>query len=204
MAIKKAITLAVSTLAFLTALGALSPLALLMGMFAGVSGIWAALRMPPFWRYTRQRPSPELLAGTYALRSNFPHHEEFVLDLHADGTFYARRFPLFTVFEPIQIEHALSGYGQWTVEQHGRSEWMLTLIMNHSTPVYVPGQPESMKGGPDIRQMSASFRLCRRGGRFALMTWIGGLLRGRAVEFEQLLVPASAAVDSAVSSGIDY
>jgi hypothetical protein len=194
MPIKQALIFAVATLAFVTAMAAVSPLFLLALLFVGLCGLWAAVRMPPFWRYARSRPDPAALAGLYALRTNFPHHEEFTLQLQPDGTFYCRRFPLFTVWPPLKIEHALSGYGRWSVKQEGRAEWILTLLMEETAPVYVPGDPESLKGGPDIDHIEASFRLGRRSGGFALLTWVGGYINGQTVEFEQQFEPASSQI----------
>jgi hypothetical protein len=194
MPFKQALIFAVATLAFVTALGALSPLVLLVAIFVGCCGLWAAVRMPPFWRYTRSRPDNSALAGSYQLRTNFAHHEEFSLQLEPDGTFYCRRFPLFTVWPPLKIEHALSGSGRWSVKQEAHAEWILTLQMVKPAQVPVPGKPQTADAGPDINHVEASFRVGRRRGSFALLTWVGGFLNGQTVEFEQQLEPATAPV----------
>jgi hypothetical protein len=203
MHFKQPIIFALATLAFLTALGALSPVALLCGIFVVVCGLWAAVRMPPFWRYARQQPDPKLLAGSYQLRNKVPFHEEFSLELFADGTFFCQRFPLFNVWPPFKIEHAVAGYGDWQIEQESRAEWVLTLKMKESAPAELPGDTAPERTVPDIRHLQATFRLGRRGGGFALLTWVGGFVDGQTIEFTQVVAPVPSAHTSEVNSGLD-
>jgi hypothetical protein len=200
MPFKQAVIFALATLAFLTALGALSPLLLLSGVFVAVCGLWAAVRMPPFWRYAHTEPKMEDLVGVYELANPFPHHQEFSLELNADGTFQCRRFPLFTVWPPIMIEHALSGSGTWIVEMESPGEWVVSLALQNSHPVDIPGQPNPASGIA-IDHLEVSFRIGKRGDAYTLMTWAGGFLSGRTIEFNQQMANAASAMLASDNAG---
>jgi len=193
MHLRQSAIFALSVLAFLTAMAALSPIALLCGVFVVLTALWAAVRMPPFWRYVRKAPEAEDLAGVYELRSDFPMHEEFSLQLLADGRFHCERFPMFTTWPPIQIEEALAGAGQWSLTDEGKGEWTVTLALDSPHPVDVPGRPTA-SGGITVDHLEASFRIGRRNGAYTLLTWAGGFFTGRTVEFDQRVQQAAAAL----------
>jgi hypothetical protein len=185
MGVKHAATLAVATLAFLTAFGLLSPLLLLFVAFVGASFIWAAVRMPPFWRFTRHMPPQSSLAGVYALHSPVPGREQYSFELKPDGSFSCTRFPIFTSWPPLEVETAFAGSGVWQLERTGRFECTVVLTLMDAIQVDISGTSEGHAPGYTLSRLRTSLRIAGRHAPYSLLNWVGGFLGGRVVRFEQ-------------------
>lgn len=180
---KRAVILTLATLAFVTALGGMSPLALLCGVFIALTGIWAAVRMPPFWRYSRRKPTGEELAGRYELRDKSGKYHDFCFELTAEGGFHCRRFPFFLKWPPPETDTALAGSGHWELERSPRQSWMLTLILDEVDA------SSAGKATANVSHAKASFWLGKKKTSYSLLTWVGGFVRGRSIEFARQDAP---------------